>query len=115
MYSRGAIAAGVLGTIATVGWTVQGVGNAFYFRQAHNTEGHSMEKVRKAVLAVEVAVDWVYFAGENRVSITWSKGLFHSRLGLICFSSCPRSTITSYLRTTMYSRAVQDNCMIYFL
>jgi hypothetical protein len=93
MYSRGA---GVLGTIATVGWTVQGVGNAFYFRQAHNTEGHSMEKVRKAVLAVEVAVDWVYFAGENRVSITWSKGLFHSRLGLICFPSCSRSTITSY-------------------
>lgn len=33
MYSRGALAAGILGTIATVGWTLQGVGNAFYYWQ----------------------------------------------------------------------------------
>jgi hypothetical protein len=34
MYSRHAIVAAILGTVATVGWTVQGLGNAFYFRQA---------------------------------------------------------------------------------
>lgn len=33
MYARGAIVAGVLGTVATVGWVVQGVGNAFYYRE----------------------------------------------------------------------------------
>ncbi|KAF5358002.1 hypothetical protein D9756_001518 [Leucocoprinus leucothites] len=45
-------AAAILSTIATVGWTLQGVGNAFYFLQAssiiykhHNAAGHTMEKV----------------------------------------------------------------------
>jgi len=33
MYAQGHWAAGVLGTIATVGWTVQGLGSAFYYRQ----------------------------------------------------------------------------------
>ena len=33
MYARGAIVAGVLGTIATVGWVIQGVGNAYYYRE----------------------------------------------------------------------------------
>jgi hypothetical protein len=33
MFSQKKIVAGILGTIATVGWTVQGVGNAFYYRQ----------------------------------------------------------------------------------
>lgn len=33
MYAQGHWAAGILGTIATVGWTVQGLGNAFYYRQ----------------------------------------------------------------------------------
>ena len=73
MYSRHAIVAGILGTVATVGWTVQGLGNAYYFRQArmlyccvlsahpdslivlqiwqhHTAAGHSMEKVSKAML-----------------------------------------------------------------
>jgi hypothetical protein len=33
MFSQGHWAAGILGTIATVGWSLQGVGNAFYYRQ----------------------------------------------------------------------------------
>ena len=36
MYSQGHIVAGILGTIATAGWTVQGIGNAFYYRQVWN-------------------------------------------------------------------------------
>lgn len=32
-FSRKAIVVGVLGTIATAGWVVQGVGHAFYYRQ----------------------------------------------------------------------------------
>jgi hypothetical protein len=32
-FSHGALVAGVLGVVATVGWAVQGLGNAFYYRQ----------------------------------------------------------------------------------
>lgn len=49
MYSRGALVAGILGTIATVGWTLQGVGNAFYYWQIwqhHTAAGHSVEKAK---------------------------------------------------------------------
>lgn len=53
MYAQGHWAAGILGTIATVGWTVQGLGNAFYYRQIwnhHSAAGHTMDKA-KAELA----------------------------------------------------------------
>lgn len=33
MYATGHWAAGILGTIATVGWVAQGLGLAFYYRQ----------------------------------------------------------------------------------
>lgn len=33
MFTSGHIVAAIFGTIATVGWTVQGLGNAFYYRQ----------------------------------------------------------------------------------
>ena len=33
MFSSGHWAAGILGAIATAGWTLQGIGNAFYYRQ----------------------------------------------------------------------------------
>jgi hypothetical protein len=39
MFSRKAIVAGILGTIATTGWTIQGVGNAFYYRQVAKVPG----------------------------------------------------------------------------
>ncbi|KAK2466869.1 hypothetical protein APHAL10511_001127 [Amanita phalloides] len=45
--------AAVLGTVATTGWVIQGVGNALYYRQiyAHHTAaGHTMDKA-KAELA----------------------------------------------------------------
>jgi len=41
--------AAILGTVATVGWTIQGLGNAFYYRQIyqhHNAAGHTMEKAK---------------------------------------------------------------------
>ncbi|KAL4251702.1 Scamp-domain-containing protein [Abortiporus biennis] len=49
MYIKGALVAGILGTIATVGWVIQGVGNAYYYRliwQHHNAAGHSVEKAK---------------------------------------------------------------------
>ncbi|TFY72661.1 hypothetical protein EVG20_g331 [Dentipellis fragilis] len=49
MYTRPAIVAAILGTIATVGWTIQGLGFAFYYRQIwahHNAAGHSVEKAK---------------------------------------------------------------------
>ena len=32
-FSHRALGAGILGIIATIGWAVQGLGNAFYYRQ----------------------------------------------------------------------------------
>jgi SCAMP family len=46
-FSHGALVAGVLGIIATIGWAIQGLGNAFYYRQVnpsqscHRTAIHS--------------------------------------------------------------------------
>ncbi|KAH9966778.1 scamp family-domain-containing protein [Russula dissimulans] len=56
-FSHRALVAGILGIIATVGWAVQGLGNAFYYRQiwAHHTAaGHTMEKA-KSELATQGA------------------------------------------------------------
>ncbi|KAJ7046839.1 scamp family-domain-containing protein [Mycena alexandri] len=49
MYANHHWIAAVFCTVATVGWTVQGLGNAFYYRQiyAHHTAaGHTMEKAK---------------------------------------------------------------------
>ncbi|TFL07478.1 scamp family-domain-containing protein [Pterulicium gracile] len=49
MFNRGAIPAGILCIIATVGWTIQGVGHAWYYKQiwAHHTAaGHSFDKAK---------------------------------------------------------------------
>lgn len=48
-FSRKAIVVGVLGTIATTGWVVQGLGHAFYYRQIwthHHDAGHSFAKAK---------------------------------------------------------------------
>jgi secretory carrier-associated membrane protein len=37
MFSRGHIAAGILGVFATAGWTVQGLGNLFYYREVSHS------------------------------------------------------------------------------
>jgi hypothetical protein len=37
-FSHGAFVAGVLGIIATVGWAIQGLGNAFYYRQVNTSQ-----------------------------------------------------------------------------
>ncbi|KAI0082642.1 scamp-domain-containing protein [Panus rudis PR-1116 ss-1] len=47
MFIKHSFVAAILGTIATVGWTLQGLGNAWYYRQIwahHNAAGHSVEK-----------------------------------------------------------------------
>lgn len=49
MYSRGALVAGILGTISTLGWVLQFLGIGFFFRQiwAHHTAaGHSVAKAK---------------------------------------------------------------------
>ncbi|CAL1704699.1 unnamed protein product [Somion occarium] len=41
--------AAIIGIIATVGWVIQGLGNAFYYRQIwahHKAAGHSVEKAK---------------------------------------------------------------------
>lgn len=35
MYTRPAFVAAALGTVATVGWVIQGVGNALYYKQVN--------------------------------------------------------------------------------
>jgi len=49
MFSRGYIVGGVLGVVATVGWFIQGLGNAWYYRQIwqhHNQAGHTFTKAK---------------------------------------------------------------------
>jgi len=49
MFSQHHLAAGILGIFPSVGWVIQGAGNAFYYRQiwAHHTAaGHSVEKAK---------------------------------------------------------------------
>jgi len=61
MFSQGHWAAGIIGAIATVGWTLQFLGNAFYYRQIwshHTAAGHTMDKA-KSELATHGAK--VYF------------------------------------------------------
>ena len=41
MYAQGHIVAGILGTIATAGWTVQGLGLTFFYRQVRVTRRFS--------------------------------------------------------------------------
>ncbi|KAK7693514.1 hypothetical protein QCA50_003082 [Cerrena zonata] len=48
-FAGGHLAAGILCIIATIGWTLQGLGNAFYYRQIwshHRAAGHTMEKAK---------------------------------------------------------------------
>ncbi|KAK1228425.1 hypothetical protein PQX77_008563 [Marasmius sp. AFHP31] len=49
MFSNRHWAAAVLALIATIGWFIQGLGNAFYYKQIyahHNAQGHTMEKAK---------------------------------------------------------------------
>ena len=67
MYTKPALPAAILGTIATVGWVFQGFGNGYYFREVtltfsisiynsacfqiwlhHKSAGHSVEKVNRS-------------------------------------------------------------------
>lgn len=52
-FKKPSLPAAIVGTVATVGWVVQGAGLAYYYRQIwahHNAAGHSVEKA-KAELA----------------------------------------------------------------
>jgi len=53
-FQHGAIVSGVFGTLATIGWTLQGVGNAWYYRaiwQHHHDAGHTLEKAKGELAA----------------------------------------------------------------
>ncbi|RPD66166.1 scamp-domain-containing protein [Lentinus tigrinus ALCF2SS1-7] len=48
-YTAPSLPAAIVGTVATVGWVVQGVGLAFYYRQIwahHKAAGHTVEKAK---------------------------------------------------------------------
>jgi len=48
-YAQGHIVTGILGTIATVGWVLQALGLAFYYRQTwthHTAVGHTFDKAK---------------------------------------------------------------------
>jgi len=65
MFSRRHLAAGILGTFASVGWTLQGIGNGYYYRMIwthHNDQGHSINKA-KGELATHGAKS--YFFGSS--------------------------------------------------
>ncbi|KAL0581585.1 hypothetical protein V5O48_000515 [Marasmius crinis-equi] len=49
MFSGHHWAAAVLALVASIGWLIQGLGNAFYYKQIyshHNSQGHTMEKAK---------------------------------------------------------------------
>jgi hypothetical protein len=64
MFSGNHLAPGILGIIATVGWTLQGVGNAWYYRQ-----------VRQDVLFSRLRVDLASRYGDITVpqDIRWTR------------------------------------------
>ncbi|KAI0748152.1 scamp-domain-containing protein [Daedaleopsis nitida] len=48
-FSKPSLPSAIIGTVATVGWVVQGVGLAYYYRQIwahHKAAGHSVEKAK---------------------------------------------------------------------
>ncbi|KAL7283413.1 hypothetical protein ACG7TL_002843 [Trametes sanguinea] len=50
-FTKPSLPAAIVGTVATVGWVVQGVGLAYYYRQIwahHKAAGHSVEKSQKS-------------------------------------------------------------------
>ncbi|KAF8651446.1 hypothetical protein AX16_004745 [Volvariella volvacea WC 439] len=50
MFSRAHFVAGAFSLVATIGWIIQGVGNAFYYRQIwlhHTAAGHTVEKAKQ--------------------------------------------------------------------
>ncbi|KAJ3869974.1 scamp family-domain-containing protein [Lentinula novae-zelandiae] len=56
--------AAILGLVATVGWTLQGLGNAFYYRQIythHTAAGHTMEKASSRMFILALAFEPLIF------------------------------------------------------
>ena len=49
MYSRGSIVAGVLGTIASAGWILQGVGIGFYYRQVESESSQFLSYIHMTI------------------------------------------------------------------
>ncbi|TFK29995.1 scamp-domain-containing protein [Coprinopsis marcescibilis] len=49
-WTKPALVSAILGTITTVGWVLQGAGNAYFYLQIwreHNTAGHSFDKAKQ--------------------------------------------------------------------
>jgi hypothetical protein len=96
--------AAVFCTVATVGWTVQGLGNAFYYRQVrwaqcshtqkvdhpqiyahHNAAGHTIDKVGLCgSCLVRILTDGSI--GQDGTGYAWGIGVFFKRM--ICIGAC---------------------------
>lgn len=100
MFSSGHWAAGILGTIATIGWTLQGLGNAFYYRQVcpipqhtvyrltlaqiwshHTAAGHTMDKA--SPLSHPEPAPTHLLSGKGRTRLPRRQGLLYARLILL--------------------------------
>ncbi|PAV23907.1 scamp-domain-containing [Pyrrhoderma noxium] len=100
MYANGHIAAGVLGTVATVGWVVQGLGILFYYRQIwlhHNAQGHTIDNA-KTELATHWAKRQFGFGGNN------NPGIFSPVLHSTPVISCTYSVFTLFSTTITTSK-----------
>jgi hypothetical protein len=104
MFARKAIVAASLGIVATVGWTIQGLGTAYFFRQAgpvrvlgliikllttkpclqiwahHNAAGHSVEKVCFRPSGAMLFSSFPTIIGQIRAYHTWRQGILHEGL-----------------------------------
>lgn len=102
MYTKPALPAAIIGTIATVGWVLQGLGNAYYYREVrssvrftrfwltswlqiwlhHKSAGHSMEKVRRRFAFSYVLSSHLdrVLSGKDRVGNARCKGILHARM-----------------------------------
>jgi hypothetical protein len=100
MFARHHWVTAILGLIATIGWGLQGLGNAFYYRSVrlcakllvrdinntqiwahHNAAGHTMEKVGRPYLSY-LLIDSLtgVVSGEDRVCYSRRKGVLFSGL-----------------------------------
>jgi hypothetical protein len=114
MFAQHFWAAAILGVVSTVGWTIQGLGNAYYYRQVNETTALKflVPKVlvsrftlttpprgtpwtRSALFPSRAhPVDFLLTLGQNRICFTWGQGLLYSWLKRLLVyiwlsSSCP--------------------------
>jgi len=84
MYSKPALVAAILGTISTVGWVVQGLGLAWYFREVRaccDSRFPDRSSCRqRADLDAPHPARPLLWQGQGRTGAAWRKGLLYARL-----------------------------------